>query len=58
MQQAVLQHFPNVEGTYRFTHRDKDVYFTRECFDRFQRSASRELIIYHDHAAMILIGFR
>lgn len=43
MQQAVLHHFPDVEGTYRFTHRDKDVYFTRECFDRFQRSTSREL---------------
>ncbi|OJT09538.1 hypothetical protein TRAPUB_13983 [Trametes pubescens] len=41
MQQAVLHHFPNVEGTYRFTHRDKDVYFTRECFVRFQRSASQ-----------------
>ncbi|KAI0714393.1 nicotinate phosphoribosyltransferase [Cerioporus squamosus] len=38
MQQAVLQHFPGVEGTYRFTHRDKDVYFTRECFDHFKRS--------------------
>ncbi|EJF55844.1 nicotinate phosphoribosyltransferase [Dichomitus squalens] len=41
MQQAVLQHFPGVEGTYRFTHRDKDVYFTRECFDRFRRSAAQ-----------------
>ncbi|KAL1949796.1 hypothetical protein VTO73DRAFT_8677 [Trametes versicolor] len=41
MQQAVLYHFPDVEGTYRFTHRDKDVYFTRECFDRFQRSTSQ-----------------
>ncbi|CDO74361.1 hypothetical protein BN946_scf184355.g9 [Trametes cinnabarina] len=40
MQQAVLQHFPAVQGTYRFTHRDKDVFFTRACFDRFQRSAS------------------
>ena len=42
MQQAVLQHFPGIEGTYRFTHRDKDVLFTRECFERFQRSAARE----------------
>ncbi|KAI0350058.1 nicotinate phosphoribosyltransferase [Trametes cingulata] len=40
MQQAVLQHFPGVEGTYRFTHRDTDVFFTRACFDRFQRSVS------------------
>lgn len=43
MQQAVLHHFPHIEGTYRFTHRDNDVFFTRECFHRFQRSASREL---------------
>ncbi len=42
MQQAVLQHFPRVEGTYRFTHRDKNVYFTRECFDHFKRSVVRE----------------
>ncbi|KAI0636175.1 nicotinate phosphoribosyltransferase [Trametes polyzona] len=41
MQQAVLQHFPGVQGTYRFTHRDKDVFFTRACFNRFQRSASQ-----------------
>ncbi|KAI0833739.1 nicotinate phosphoribosyltransferase [Trametes gibbosa] len=41
MQQAVLQHFPGVEGTYKFTHRDKDVFFTRECFRRFQRSAAQ-----------------
>ena len=42
MQQAVLQHFPGVQGTYRFTHRDKDVFFTRECFDLFVRSVARE----------------
>ncbi|KAI0788058.1 nicotinate phosphoribosyltransferase [Fomes fomentarius] len=41
MQQAVLQHFPRIEGTYRFTHRDKDVSFTRECFDDFKRSAAQ-----------------
>ncbi|KAI0774971.1 nicotinate phosphoribosyltransferase [Trametes elegans] len=41
MQQAVLQHFPGIEGTYRFTHRDKDVLFTRECFERFQHSAAQ-----------------
>ncbi|KAH9942787.1 nicotinate phosphoribosyltransferase [Amylocystis lapponica] len=33
MQQAVLRHFPDVQATYRFTHRDKDVFFTRECID-------------------------
>ena len=42
MQQAVLQHFPGVQGTYRFTHRDKDVFFTRGCFDLFVRSVARE----------------
>ncbi|KLO12012.1 nicotinate phosphoribosyltransferase [Schizopora paradoxa] len=35
MQQAVLKHFPEANSSYRFTHRDKDVYFSRECFDRF-----------------------
>ncbi|KAH8116827.1 nicotinate phosphoribosyltransferase [Phellopilus nigrolimitatus] len=35
MQQAVLRHFPDAQATYRFTHRDKDVYFTKECHDRY-----------------------
>ncbi|KAI0785285.1 nicotinate phosphoribosyltransferase [Abortiporus biennis] len=35
MQQAVLRHFPAVEAIYRFTHRDKNVYFTRECYEKF-----------------------
>ncbi|THH27001.1 hypothetical protein EUX98_g7181 [Antrodiella citrinella] len=35
MQQAVLRHFSDVEAVYRFTHRDQDVYFTRECYDKF-----------------------
>ncbi|KAL5532607.1 NPT1 [Sanghuangporus sanghuang] len=35
MQQAVLRHFPDVQATYRFTHRDADVYFTRECYERY-----------------------
>ncbi|KAI0709863.1 nicotinate phosphoribosyltransferase [Earliella scabrosa] len=41
MQQAVLQHFPGVQGTYHFTHRDKDVHFTRECYNHFKRSAAQ-----------------
>ncbi|KAI1797479.1 nicotinate phosphoribosyltransferase [Ganoderma leucocontextum] len=41
MQQAVLQHFPGTQGTYSFTLRDKNVYFTRECFDRFTRSTAQ-----------------
>jgi len=38
MQQAVSQHFPHDQGTYRFTHRDKDVPFTRECIELFTKS--------------------
>ena len=41
MQQAVLQHFPDVDAVYKFTHRDSDVYFTRECFDLFVESIKR-----------------
>ncbi|KAH8994801.1 nicotinate phosphoribosyltransferase [Lactarius akahatsu] len=35
MQQAVLHHFPSVQVTYRFTHRDANVYFTRSCYEQF-----------------------
>ncbi|PAV24028.1 nicotinate phosphoribosyltransferase [Pyrrhoderma noxium] len=35
MQQSVLRHFPDVQTTYRFTHRDPDVYFTRSCYERY-----------------------
>jgi len=35
MQQAVLRHFSDVEAVYRFTHRDQNVYFTRECYEKF-----------------------
>ncbi|KAI5988892.1 Quinolinate phosphoribosyl transferase [Pisolithus marmoratus] len=35
MQQAVRQHFPDAEAVYRFTHRDKDVFFSRKCIDAF-----------------------
>ncbi|KAI0048993.1 nicotinate phosphoribosyltransferase [Auriscalpium vulgare] len=38
MQQAVLRHFPGRQSTYRFTHRDKDVYFTRTCYEQFLAS--------------------
>ncbi|KAH9838774.1 nicotinate phosphoribosyltransferase [Rhodofomes roseus] len=41
MQQAVLRHFRDVQATYRFTHRDKDVPFTRECIDAFRDSVSK-----------------
>ncbi|KAM5544591.1 hypothetical protein V8D89_001489 [Ganoderma adspersum] len=41
MQQAVLQHFPGIQGTYTFTLRDKNLYFTRECFNRLTRSTAQ-----------------
>ncbi|KAH9057885.1 nicotinate phosphoribosyltransferase [Lactarius vividus] len=37
MQQAVLHHFPSVQATYRFTHRDANVYFTRPCYEQTLR---------------------
>jgi len=36
MQQAVLRHFPDVQATYRFTHRGKDAIFTRKCVEELQ----------------------
>lgn len=45
MQQAVLHHFPDVQATYRFTHRDKDVPFTRECIDTYRAAVSRTLYL-------------
>lgn len=41
MQQAVLHHFPGVQATYRFTHRDANVYFTRSCFKQFVEAISQ-----------------
>jgi hypothetical protein len=35
MQQAVLHHFPEAQTTYKFTHRDANVYFTRKCYEQF-----------------------
>ncbi|KAH9999212.1 nicotinate phosphoribosyltransferase [Russula compacta] len=35
MQQAVLHHFPDAQSTYRFTHRDASVYFSRQCYEQF-----------------------
>ncbi|EGN99004.1 hypothetical protein SERLA73DRAFT_108274 [Serpula lacrymans var. lacrymans S7.3] len=40
MQQAVLSHFPEAQATYRFTHRDNNVYFTRSCIDEFESALS------------------
>jgi nicotinate phosphoribosyltransferase len=41
MQQAVLHHFPEAQATYRFTHRDKDVFFTQKCIEEFKTAVSR-----------------
>lgn len=38
MQQAVLRHFPDEKVTYKFTHRDKDIFFSHLCFEEFQKS--------------------
>ena len=35
MQQAVLHHFPEAQTTYKFTHRDANVYFTRQSYEQF-----------------------
>ncbi|KAF9000761.1 nicotinate phosphoribosyltransferase [Cyathus striatus] len=40
MQQAVLQHFPDVQATYKFTNRDKTVLFSRHCVERFRTAVS------------------
>ncbi|VDC07221.1 unnamed protein product [Peniophora sp. CBMAI 1063] len=42
MQQAVMKHYPNVQCSYRFTHRDrvKGRHFTRAVFDAFQESVN------------------
>lgn len=45
MQQAVLYHFPDAQAIYRFTHRDKDVYFTRKCIEEFKTAISRTSFI-------------
>ncbi|TFK40077.1 nicotinate phosphoribosyltransferase [Crucibulum laeve] len=40
MQQAVLHHFPDVQATYRFTNRNKNVLFSRQCIERFRAAVS------------------
>ncbi|TFY81472.1 hypothetical protein EWM64_g2536 [Hericium alpestre] len=41
MQQAVLQHFPDAQCSYQFTHRDKHVFFTRRSINQFRDAVSR-----------------
>lgn len=38
MQQAVLHHFPEAQTTYKFSHRDANIYFTRQCYEQFVAS--------------------
>jgi hypothetical protein len=45
MQQAILHHFSDVQSAYRFTHRSKDVYFSRKCIDLFKESIPRTLYL-------------
>jgi nicotinate phosphoribosyltransferase len=42
MQQAVLHHFPDVQATYRFNHRDKGRLFSSQCVEQFRSSVSRQ----------------
>ncbi|KAL0568599.1 nicotinate phosphoribosyltransferase [Marasmius crinis-equi] len=42
MQQAVLQHFPSCQVSYRFTNRDRPhVVFSRACYESFASSVSK-----------------
>jgi len=41
MQQAVWVHFRDAQAIYRFTHRDKDVYFQRQVYNQFLESICR-----------------
>jgi nicotinate phosphoribosyltransferase len=44
MQQAVLARFPTAQATYRFTNREKNTLFSRQCIERFRTAVSRQLI--------------
>jgi nicotinate phosphoribosyltransferase len=61
MQQAVLHHFPDTQATYRFTHRDKDVFFTRKSIEEFKTAVSRKfyflLNVVINYSNGILPGF-
>jgi len=51
MQQAVLHHFPDAQSTYNFTHRDANIYFTRQCYEQFAAAIPRE------HSFLLLLLF-
>ncbi|PPQ91005.1 hypothetical protein CVT25_013930 [Psilocybe cyanescens] len=45
MQQAVLHHFPDMHGTYRFTNRNIDALFSRQCIERFRTAVSHFTVL-------------
>ena len=52
MQQAILQLFPDVQATYRFTNRNDNIDFSHECFQSLRASVARQPIppiISHTH---------
>lgn len=55
MQQAVRQHFPDAEAVYRFTHRDKGVFFSRRCIDALQTSLTlfKDVFLTSDEKAWL-----
>lgn len=40
MQQAVLRLFPDIQASYRFTNRNLDTLFSRQCIERFRTNLS------------------
>lgn len=49
MQQAVLQHFPKTNVTYKFTNRATEMLFSRECFELAKQSIKRERLLTRSH---------
>ena len=52
MQQAILQLFPDVQATYRFTNRNDNIVFSHKCFQSLRASVARQPIppiISHTH---------
>ncbi|KAF9448625.1 nicotinate phosphoribosyltransferase [Macrolepiota fuliginosa MF-IS2] len=55
MQQAVLRHFPDVQATYRFTNRNKNITFSRQFVDKYRASVSlfTDIILTPDERAWL-----
>jgi len=56
MQQAILQHFPDVQATYRFTNRNDNIIFSHECFQSLRASVARQPIHIPPPSSPILIS--